>query len=107
MDRPASTVVTTRRAAGGLVVGRQLAAGEGNAVGGHGWDGTATSASDGTGIRVSLAEAGVLQSFPTDYPWQGRPINTYEQAGNAVPPRLALHVLAAASGLSVPTATLA
>ncbi|MER5520426.1 DNA cytosine methyltransferase [Streptomyces sp. NPDC002763] len=41
--------------------------------------------------RFELAEAGVLQTFPVAYPWRGgdRP----QQIGNAVPPRLALHVL--------------
>lgn len=41
--------------------------------------------------RFELAEAGVLQTFPVAYPWQGR--DRSQQIGNAVPPRLALHVL--------------
>ncbi|MET7649484.1 DNA cytosine methyltransferase [Streptomyces sp. NPDC005486] len=41
--------------------------------------------------RFDLAEAGVLQTFPVTYPWQGR--DRSQQIGNAVPPRLALHVL--------------
>ncbi|MFF0903445.1 UNVERIFIED_CONTAM: DNA cytosine methyltransferase [Kocuria sp. CPCC 205316] len=47
--------------------------------------------------RLSLAEAGLLQTFPRDYPWSGR--NVAQQIGNAIPPRLAAHVLAAALGL--------
>ncbi|MEV5336319.1 DNA cytosine methyltransferase [Streptomyces werraensis] len=41
--------------------------------------------------RFSSAEAGVLQTFPVAYPWSGKDIP--QQIGNAVPPRLALHVL--------------
>lgn len=41
--------------------------------------------------RFEFAEAGVLQTFPVAYPWRGR--DRSQQIGNAVPPRLALHVL--------------
>ncbi|RBM06611.1 DNA cytosine methyltransferase [Streptomyces sp. PT12] len=44
--------------------------------------------------RFSLSEAGRLQTFPIDYPWSGRDVG--QQIGNAVPPRLAMHVLCAA-----------
>jgi DNA (cytosine-5)-methyltransferase 1 len=46
--------------------------------------------------RLSEAEAGRLQTFPDDYPWSGKEIA--QQVGNAIPPRLAAHVLAAALG---------
>ncbi|MER7162205.1 DNA cytosine methyltransferase [Streptomyces lydicus] len=44
--------------------------------------------------RLTHAEAGQLQSFPADYPWAGR--GQAQQIGNATPPLLATHVLAAA-----------
>jgi DNA (cytosine-5)-methyltransferase 1 len=45
-------------------------------------------------VRITAAEAGVLQSFPADYPWQGNKGQQFSQIGNAVPPRLAAHLLA-------------
>ncbi|MFJ4647538.1 DNA cytosine methyltransferase [Streptomyces bobili] len=50
--------------------------------------------------RFSYSEAGRLQTFPADYPWSGRDIG--QQIGNAVPPRLAVHVLSAAFGWPPP-----
>ncbi|MFY1677272.1 MULTISPECIES: DNA cytosine methyltransferase [unclassified Streptomyces] len=50
--------------------------------------------------RFSPAEAGRLQTFPSDYPWSGRDVG--QQIGNAVPPRLAMHVLSACFGWSPP-----
>ncbi len=52
--------------------------------------GTDTDLPDKFG-RFTLAEAGVLQTFPVAYPWSGK--DQSQQIGNAVPPRLALHVL--------------
>ncbi|WP_405627001.1 DNA cytosine methyltransferase [Streptomyces sp. NBC_01396] len=45
-------------------------------------------------IKITAREAGVLQSFPADYPWQGNKGQMFSQIGNAVPPRLAAHLLA-------------
>lgn len=44
-------------------------------------------------IRITATEAGVLPSFPVDYPWQGNKGQIFSQIGNAVPPRLAAHLL--------------
>lgn len=58
-----------------------------------------TTAADGDApapkaIRITAAEAGVLQTFPADYPWAGNKGQQFSQVGNAVPPRLAAHLLA-------------
>ncbi|MEU2082354.1 DNA cytosine methyltransferase [Streptomyces albus] len=45
-------------------------------------------------VRITDREAGVLQTFPADYPWQGTKGQRFAQIGNAVPPRLAAHLLA-------------
>lgn len=51
--------------------------------------------------RFSPSEAGRLQTFPGDYPWRGGDIG--QQIGNAVPPRLAMHILCATFGWGLPT----
>lgn len=58
-------------------------------------------APDGGEDRFSPSEAGRLQTFPKDYPWLGRDVG--QQIGNAVPPRLAMHVLCAAFGWAPPS----
>ncbi|MFD9224856.1 DNA cytosine methyltransferase [Streptomyces sp. NPDC060064] len=45
-------------------------------------------------IRITAVEAGLLQTFPADYPWAGNKGQQFSQIGNAVPPRLAAHLLA-------------
>ncbi|MEV5963767.1 DNA cytosine methyltransferase [Kribbella sp. NPDC051952] len=54
---------------------------------------------NGSTDRFTSPEAGALQTFPRDYPWSGR--DRAQQIGNAIPPRLAVHVLAAALGLRI------
>ncbi|MCV7115541.1 DNA cytosine methyltransferase [Mycolicibacterium setense] len=54
--------------------------------------------------RFSHQEAGVLQTFPHDFPWSGSDIG--QQIGNAIPPRLAVHVLAQALDIQVDGAEL-
>lgn len=78
-DRPATTVQADPR------IGRP---------GRKDWAGGESQFDHGS-VRVSVQEAGVLQSFPADYPWQGTRTKQYEAVGNAVPPLLAAHILAA------------
>ncbi|MEU5693038.1 DNA cytosine methyltransferase [Actinosynnema sp. NPDC020468] len=54
--------------------------------------------------RFTLSEAGALQTFPHDYPWSGHQVS--QQIGNAIPPRLAAHVLATALNRPLDTAAL-
>ncbi|MFF8612559.1 DNA cytosine methyltransferase [Streptomyces sp. NPDC015350] len=44
--------------------------------------------------RLTFEEAGLLQSFPAAYPW--RSTDVAQQIGNAIPPRLSLHILSSA-----------
>ena len=116
---PAPTLTSTRRSKGGGLVGRQLADGEGENVGGRNWtaDRPATTVAgdprvpqpghkkdaaypDAPGrmqgaVRISVSEALILQSFPSDYPVQGTLTKQFQQIGNAVPPLMALAVLRA------------
>ncbi|MFE5489226.1 DNA cytosine methyltransferase [Streptomyces virginiae] len=52
------------------------------------------------GARFSMNEAGLLQTFPPDYPWSGTA--QAQQVGNAVPPLFGAHLLSAALGLPQP-----
>ncbi len=51
------------------------------------------AASAAQSIRVSVAEAAVLQTFPVDHPFQGTKGKQYLQIGNAVPPLLGEAIL--------------
>lgn len=52
-------------------------------------------------VRITVAEAAVLQSFRPDYPFHGTKTKAFEQVGNAVPPLLAAHVVSAATGIAI------
>ena len=39
-------------------------------------------------VRITVEEAGILQSFPGDYAWQGTRTSQFQQVGDAVPPLL-------------------
>ncbi|MGW5868228.1 DNA cytosine methyltransferase [Streptomyces sp. NPDC055239] len=52
-------------------------------------------------IRITAREAGILQTFPADYPWAGNKGQVFGQIGNAVPPLLAGHLLAPHLGVAL------
>lgn len=79
MDRPAPTLTGK---AGGQWVFRQ----------------------DGRTAKLTPRGAMVLQTFPVDFPVQGTQTKQFEQIGNAVPPLLAAHVLAALTGRTLEAA---
>lgn len=43
-----------------------------------------------TSVRLTPQQAGVLQGFRADYPWQGTSGEQYQQVGNAAPPLLGI-----------------
>jgi DNA (cytosine-5)-methyltransferase 1 len=51
--------------------------------------------------RFTIPESGVLQTFPHNFPWSGQ--DQAQQVGNAVPPRLGMHILGRALRGSAPS----
>ena len=45
-------------------------------------------------VRLTIAQAATLQTFPDGWPWQGNKTSQARQVGNAVPPLLARDILA-------------
>lgn len=88
--RPATTVAGDHRIQppGHKINAADLAAGRDH------YDGRAGQ----NAVKISVAEGGVLQSFPWNFPWHGTKTKQFEQVGNAVPPLLAAHILAALTG---------
>lgn len=62
-----------------------------------------TLTKNGERVRLSVADALAVQSFRGDYPLRGSPRSQHEQIGNAVPPLLAAHLLAAVLGVPADT----
>lgn len=83
LDRPATTVVGSFRP---------------DVIAGPGHHDTSRQDAPGS-VRVTVQEAAILQSFRPDYEWSGSRTKQYEQVGNAIPPRLAAHVVASAVGI--------
>ena len=93
-ERPAPTIVTSRRAAGGMLVGRQLGDGSRKDVGGHSGEG-GLKPGQLPGVRVTHEEAAALQSFPPGMAWPGNKGERFLAIGNAVPPLMAEAILSA------------
>ena len=89
LDRPATTVVGSFRP---------------DVIAGPGHHDTSRQNAPGS-VRVTVQDAAILQSFRPDYEWSGSRTKQYEQVGNAIPPRLAAHVVASAIGID-PTAAI-
>lgn len=56
---------------------------------------------EGDPIRLTVRDALILQGFDPNYPVQGSRSKQFEQIGNAVPPPLAAHIVAALTGAQV------
>lgn len=67
-----------------VVAGRDINTAPG--ANGNRFNGSKKSRNDG--VRLTVDEAGTLQSFPDNYPWQGTKTQQFQQIGDAVPPLL-------------------
>jgi DNA (cytosine-5)-methyltransferase 1 len=99
---PAPAPALTAKSGGQWVMRRQVGAALAETRRDHEVDEPAPTITGGgssaDSVRITVEEAAVLQSFRADYPWQGTKTKRFEQVGNAVPPLLAQHVLAMATG---------
>ena len=50
-------------------------------------------------VRITVAEAAALQSFPPGYPWQGTRTAQFRQVGDACPPLMMIAVAGVATGV--------
>ncbi|MFD4937310.1 DNA cytosine methyltransferase [Streptomyces virginiae] len=57
------------------------------------WTTTSPAETAPPAIRITPEEAGILQSFPSAYHWQGKKGQRFSQIGNAVPPLFAAHLI--------------
>ena len=98
-NRPAPTIVGTRRSEGGMLIGRQL---DDNSRRDKGGRQTSVGLTPGMlpGVRVSGEQAATLQSYEPPFVWCGTKTKQFLQIGNAVPPLLAEHILAALLGIT-------
>lgn len=92
LDEPAPTVAFGN-ASGDWIFGRPATTIMGDPrvfqPGGHHTPGAQSE----NAIKITIAQALILQSFRPDYPVQGTKSRQFEQIGNAIPPLLALRVL--------------
>lgn len=97
-DRPASTDALREQFANGERPATTIA-GDSRVFppGGHHVSGDQSAGA----IRVTVAQAAALQSFPPEHPWQGSRTKQFECVGNAYPPLMAQHTLAALLGVPV------
>lgn len=102
LDRPSDFFVISNYGTGGdpKARGRRASSEPSATVTGKIFRNRVVSARDVELPRFSPSEAGRLQTFPVNYPWSGRDVG--QQIGNAVPPRLAMHILCAAFGWDAP-----
>ena len=97
-DEPAPTLTGIAGAKGQWVFERPATTvvGDGRAFGPHA--GAAGEPQSTNAVHLSIGDALTLQSFPAGYPLQGTRTQQFQQVGNAVPPRMAAHLMAALTG---------
>lgn len=97
IDRPAPVVDGKVGGAWTLHRPDTTLTGDARAFGPHSGGGRGENQSHNT-VRITLAEALILQGFPPDYPVQGTKTARFTQVGNAIPPPLAAAIIGTAQG---------